>query len=65
MTLDLTDVDTNVNKVPISPEEAFITFMSRDRPGRFHCTDSTETLETWYRSGERSNVAVYQHQVEE
>ena len=65
LTLTLIDDDTDADRVPISPEEAFITVMGRDRPGRVHCAGSAETLRTWYTPGEGSSLAAYQHQAQE
>ncbi|MQM22776.1 hypothetical protein Taro_055834 [Colocasia esculenta] len=33
-----------------TPEDAFISVMGKDRPGRVRCTGSGETLRTWYGS---------------
>ena len=65
LTLALTDADADADRVFISPEEAFITVMGRDRPGRVHCAGSAETLRTWYTPGEGSSSAAYQHQAQE
>ena len=46
LTLAPTDDDVDADRVLISPEEAFITVMSRDRPGRVCCAGSAETLGT-------------------
>ena len=65
MTLALTDVDADADRVPISAEEAFITVMGRDRPGRVCCAGSAETLGIWYTPGEGSSSVAYQHQAQE
>ena len=65
LTLTLTDDDADADKVHISPEEAFIAVMSRDRPGRVRCAGSAETLGTWYTPSEGSSSAAYQHQAQE
>ena len=65
LTLAPTDDDAEADRVPISPEEAFITVMGRDRPGRVHCAGSAETLGTWYTPSEGSSSAAYQHQAQE
>ncbi|MQL90014.1 hypothetical protein Taro_022597 [Colocasia esculenta] len=43
------DVDAE-SHTPATPEDAFISVMGKDRPGRVHCAGSGETLNTWYRS---------------
>ena len=65
LTLAPTDDDVNANRVLISPEEAFITVMGRDRPGCVRCAGSVEILRTWYTPGEGSSSAAYQHQAQE
>ena len=65
LTLALTDDDADADRVPISPEEAFITVVGRDRPERVRCAGSVETLGTWYTPGEGSSSAAYQHQAQE
>ncbi|MQL92440.1 hypothetical protein Taro_025062 [Colocasia esculenta] len=35
---------------PVTPKDAFISVMGKDRLGRVHCAGSGETLGTWYRS---------------
>ena len=65
LTLAPTDDDADADRVPISPEEAFITVMGRDRPRRVRCAGSAETLGTWYTPGEGSSSAAYQHQAQE
>ncbi|MQM21317.1 hypothetical protein Taro_054356 [Colocasia esculenta] len=42
---------------PVSAEDAFITVMGRDRPGRVRCAGKAETLRTWYGRGEGSSSA--------
>ena len=63
--LTLALIDDDADRVLISPEEAFITVMGRDRPGRVCCAGSAETLVTWYTPGEGSNSPAYQHQAQE
>ena len=65
LTLALTDDDVDADRVPISPEEAFILVMGRDRPGRVRCAGSAETLGTWYTPDEGSSFAAYQQQAQE
>ena len=65
LTLAPTDDDAEADRVPISPEDAFITVMGRDRPGRVRCAGSAETLGTWYTPGEGSSSVAYQHQAQE
>ena len=65
LTLAPTDDDADVDRVPISPEEAFITIMGMDRPGHVRCAGSAETLGTWYTPGKGSSSAAYQHQAQE
>ncbi|MQL81865.1 hypothetical protein Taro_014333 [Colocasia esculenta] len=43
------DIDAE-SHTPATPEEAFISVMGKDRPGRIHCAGSGETLSTWYKS---------------
>ncbi|MQM01862.1 hypothetical protein Taro_034623 [Colocasia esculenta] len=43
------DVDAE-SHTPATPEDAFISVMGKDRPGRVCCAGSGETLGTWYRS---------------
>ncbi|MQM14995.1 hypothetical protein Taro_047929 [Colocasia esculenta] len=43
------DVDAE-SHTPATPEDAFISIMGKDRPGRLRCAGSGETLGTWYRS---------------
>ncbi|MQM22993.1 hypothetical protein Taro_056054 [Colocasia esculenta] len=43
------DMDVE-SHTPATPEDAFISVMGKDRPGRVHCAGSGETLGTWYRS---------------
>ena len=59
LTLAPIDDDADVDRVHISPEEAFIAIMGRDRPERVRCAGSAETLGTWYTSGEGSSSAAY------
>ena len=65
LTLTPTDDDADADRVPISPEEAFITVMGRDRPGRVHCAGSAQTLGIQYTPGEGSSDAAYQQQDQE
>ena len=58
LTLTPTDNDTDVDRVLISLEEAFITVMGRDGPERVRCA---EILGTWYTPGEGSSSTAYQH----
>ena len=46
LTLAPTNDDADADRVSISPEEAFITVMGRDRLGRVRCAGSAETLGT-------------------
>ncbi|MQL94342.1 hypothetical protein Taro_026984 [Colocasia esculenta] len=43
------DIDAE-SHTPTTPEDAFISVMGKDRPGRVRCAGSGETLGTWYRS---------------
>ncbi|MQL80002.1 hypothetical protein Taro_012437 [Colocasia esculenta] len=43
------DIDAE-SHTPTTPEDAFISVMGKDRPGRVRCEGSGETLGTWYRS---------------
>ncbi|MQL98033.1 hypothetical protein Taro_030736 [Colocasia esculenta] len=43
------DIDAE-SHTPATPEDAFISVMGKDRPGRVHCAGSGEMLGTWYRS---------------
>ncbi|MQL71772.1 hypothetical protein Taro_004113 [Colocasia esculenta] len=43
------DVDAE-SHTPATPEDAFISVMGKDRPGRVRCAGSGETLSTWYKS---------------
>ncbi|MQL79668.1 hypothetical protein Taro_012130 [Colocasia esculenta] len=47
------DIDAE-SHTPVTPEDAFISVMGKDRPGRVRCAGSGETLGTWYRSTETS-----------
>ncbi|MQL96976.1 hypothetical protein Taro_029659 [Colocasia esculenta] len=42
-------VDAESQTIP-TPEDAFISVMGKDRPGRVRCAGSGETLRTWYGS---------------
>ncbi|MQM18142.1 hypothetical protein Taro_051128 [Colocasia esculenta] len=43
--------DVDVESQPtMTPEDAFISVMGKDRPGRVRCAGSGETLRTWYGS---------------
>ncbi|MQM09119.1 hypothetical protein Taro_041986 [Colocasia esculenta] len=43
--------------IPVTSEDAFISVMGKDRPGRIRCAGSGETLSTWYKSiGTSANV---------
>ncbi|MQL89542.1 hypothetical protein Taro_022117, partial [Colocasia esculenta] len=41
------DVDAE-SHTPATPDEAFISIMGKDRPGRVRCAGSGEMLSTWY-----------------
>ncbi|MQL87284.1 hypothetical protein Taro_019830 [Colocasia esculenta] len=43
------DVDAE-SHTPMTPEDAFILVIGKDRPGHVHCAGSGETLSTWYKS---------------
>ncbi|MQM12998.1 hypothetical protein Taro_045920 [Colocasia esculenta] len=43
------DIDAE-SHTPATPEDAYISVMGKDRPGRVRCVGSGETLGTWYRS---------------
>ncbi|MQL97099.1 hypothetical protein Taro_029785 [Colocasia esculenta] len=43
------DVDAE-SQTPATPEDAFISVMGKDRPGRVRCAGRGETLRTWYKS---------------
>ncbi|MQM16191.1 hypothetical protein Taro_049147 [Colocasia esculenta] len=43
------DIDAE-SHTPATPDDAFISVMGKDRPGRVLCAGSGETLGTWYRS---------------
>ncbi|MQL92955.1 hypothetical protein Taro_025593, partial [Colocasia esculenta] len=43
------DVDAESHTLA-TPEDAFISVIGKDRPGRVRCTGSGETLSTWYKS---------------
>ncbi|MQL69005.1 hypothetical protein Taro_001326 [Colocasia esculenta] len=43
------DIDAE-SHTPATPQDAFISVMGKDRPGRVRCAGSGETLNTWYRS---------------
>ncbi|MQL89716.1 hypothetical protein Taro_022301 [Colocasia esculenta] len=45
----LSDVDAE-SQPTATPEDAFISVMEKDRPGRVRCAGSGETLRTWYGS---------------
>ncbi|MQL70117.1 hypothetical protein Taro_002429 [Colocasia esculenta] len=47
------DVDVE-SHTPATLENAFISFMGKDRPDRVRCSGSGEMLSTWYRSTEMS-----------
>ena len=65
LTFALTDDNADADRVPLTAEEAFITVMGRDRPGRVCCAGSVETLKTWYKPRENSSFTVYQQQAHE
>ena len=46
LTLAPTDDVADADRVSISPEEAFITVIGRDRPERVRCAGSAKTLGT-------------------
>ncbi|MQL96643.1 hypothetical protein Taro_029319 [Colocasia esculenta] len=64
------DMDAE-SHTPATPEDAFISVMEKDRPGRVRCTGSGETLGTWYRStrmsatSERERIMQAQLKVQE
>ncbi|MQM18240.1 hypothetical protein Taro_051228 [Colocasia esculenta] len=39
----------------VSPKDAFVAVMGRDRPGRIRCAGKAKTLRTWYGRGESSS----------
>ncbi|MQM19861.1 hypothetical protein Taro_052874 [Colocasia esculenta] len=43
------DMDAE-SHTPATPEDAFISVMGKDQPGRVRCAGGGETLGTWYRS---------------
>ncbi|MQL89809.1 hypothetical protein Taro_022396 [Colocasia esculenta] len=49
---------------PLTVEEAFISVMGKDRPGRVRCAGSAETLKTWYGSEKGSSFSTQQRLME-
>ncbi|MQL96644.1 hypothetical protein Taro_029318, partial [Colocasia esculenta] len=64
------DMDAE-SHTPVTPEDAFISVIGKDRPGRVRCAGSGETLGTWYRStgmfatSERERIMQEQLKVQE
>ncbi|MQM12586.1 hypothetical protein Taro_045503 [Colocasia esculenta] len=64
------DIDAESHTLA-TPEDAFISVMGNDRPGRVRCAGSGETLGTWYRStgtsasSERERIMQEQLKVQE
>ncbi|MQM22980.1 hypothetical protein Taro_056040 [Colocasia esculenta] len=58
------DVDAK-SHTTATPEEAFISVMGKDRPGRVRCAGSGETLSTWYGSTRPSAYSERERKLQE